>query len=260
MYLDFHFSNTWADPEHQTTPKAWESYGVDDLATAVQNYTETVMNSFNSADIPIQIVSIGNEITAGLLWPVGDIRTDSGPSNVAKLLHAASAGVKSSYFTPQPKIMIHLDNGWEWSTQQWWYDAVLGESVLTTDDFDMQGVSYYPFYNEEATLDALRTSLTNMKTQYGKDVLVVETNWPQSCPDPEYAFPSDASDIAYTPARQKLWMKNVASAVEDAGGNGVFYWEPAWLDNAALGSSCADNLMFANNGHALKSMEVFGSI
>lgn len=260
VYLDFHFSETWADPSDQTTPTAWQGYGVDDLATEVQNYTQSVMNSFQSAGIPLSIVAIGNEITAGMLWPIGEMSESSGPSNLATLLHAASAGIKASRLTTQPKILIHLDNGWDWDTQEWWYDTVLGEGPLSASDYDIQGVSYYPFYNEDATLASLKSSLTSMKSKYGKSVMVVETDWPTSCPDPAYTFPSDATSIPFSAAGQTTWMKDVASAVEDAGGSGIFYWEPAWLDNAALGSSCANNLMFGSNGQALDSMEVFHSV
>jgi len=65
VYLDIHFSDTWADPSHQTTPAAWAGYGIDDLANEVYNYTKSAMNSFQAAGLPLAMVSIGNEITAG---------------------------------------------------------------------------------------------------------------------------------------------------------------------------------------------------
>jgi arabinogalactan endo-1,4-beta-galactosidase len=116
IYLDFHFSDTWADPSDQTTPSAWQGYGVDELATEVQNYTKSVMNSFSSAGIPLSIVSIGNEITAGMLFPTGEMSETDGIYNLATLLHAASAGIKASDLATKPKILIHLDNGWSKST------------------------------------------------------------------------------------------------------------------------------------------------
>ncbi|KAF7195766.1 Arabinogalactan endo-beta-1,4-galactanase [Pseudocercospora fuligena] len=257
IYLDFHFSDTWADPSHQTTPSAWSSYDIDDLAYAVYNYTLATMNSFQSSSIPLSLVSIGNEITAGMLWPLGS--TDN-PYNLARLLHSASAGIKDSKISPQPKILIHLDNGWDYDTQEWWYDTVLCEGPLTSSDYDVQAVSYYPFYNSAATLASLKSSLSSMKNKYGKEVMVVETNWPQSCPNPKYSFPSDTTSIPFSAAGQTTWMKDVASAVSGAGGNGIFYWEPAWLDNAGLGSSCDNNLMFDSSGKALSSLAVFGSL
>lgn len=236
IYLDMHFSDTWADPSHQATPAAWASYGIDDLANQVYEYTMSVCNSFASASIPLAIVSIGNEITSGMLFPLGELSNSGGAYNTARLLHSASAGIKDSNLATKPLIMIHLDNGWSYSTQQTWYDNILGQGPLLSTDYDVQGVSYYPFYSSSAKLASLKSSLTSMKAKYGKQVMVVETDWPSSCPSPAYAFPSDTTSIPFSPAGQITWMEDVASEVVAAGGNGLFYWEPAWIDNAALGS------------------------
>ena len=215
------------------------------------------MNAFQSAGLPLSLVSIGNEITAGMLWDLGSTDT---PANLARLLHSASAGIKDSTITVQPQILVHLDNGWNYDTQEWWYDLVLAEGTFTSDDYDVQAVSYYPFYNEDATLASLKSSLTSMKSKYGKEIMVVETNWPQTCTSPAYDFPSDTTAIPFSAAGQMTWLKDVAAAVEAASGTGVFYWEPAWLDNAGLGSSCENNLMFDDAGQALSSLAVFSSL
>lgn len=157
--------------------------------------------------------------------------------------------------------MIHLDNGWDWGTQEYWYDTVLGEDLLLPSDFDIMGVSYYPFYNSAATLASLKSSLTNMASNWGKSLVVAETDWPTSCPDPAYKFPSDASSIPFSAAGQTTWVEDVAQVVSGvSGGAGLFYWEPAWIDNANLGSSCANNLMVSSLGEALSSLAVFSSI
>jgi len=259
VYLDFHFSDTWADPGHQTTPSAWKNYDIDDLSYALYNYTKDTMDSFHRSSLSLSLVSIGNEITNGLLWPLGQ-QSVNGFSNIARLLHSASAGIKDSSISPKPLIMIHLDNGWNWGTQQWWYDGVLSQGVFSASDYDVQGVSYYPFYGSGALLSSLETSLANMKKRYGKMVMVVETDWPLSCPNPKYPFPADTKAIPFSAVGQSSWMKVVASDVETAGGDGVFYWEPAWLDNANLGSSCSNNLMFDNQGKVLSSLAVFQQI
>ena len=260
IYLDFHFSNTWADPTDQATPSEWASYDITDLTWALYNYTLATMNSFQSAEIPLAIVSIGNEITDGLLYPLGDMSDSGGAYNAASLLHSAAWGIKDSDLSAQPLIMVHLDNGWDWATQEWWYETILGEGPFLETDFDVHSVSYYPFYNSEATLASLKTSLTDLKALYGKEVMVVETNWPTSCPDPAYAFPSDTTSIPLSAAGQTTWMKDVAAEITAAGGNGLFYWEPAWIDNPNLGSSCANNLMVSSSGEALSSLAGFASI
>jgi len=257
IYLDLHFSDTWADPGHQTTPSGWPS-DIDDLAWEVYNYTLAVSNAFSAASLPVSIISIGNEITNGFLWPLGAL---SNYANIARLLHSASAGIKDSSLSTIPKIMIHLDNGWDWSTQEWWYKTMLAAGELVLSDFDIMGVSYYPFYNSDATLANLKTSLTNMASTWGKGLIVAETNWPTSCPSPADSFPSDASSIPFSAAGQTTWVEDVAKVVAGvSGGEGLFYWEPAWLDNANLGSSCANNLMFSSSGEALSSLAVFKSI
>lgn len=263
IYLDFHYSDNWADPGKQVVPAAWKSLSRDALIKQVYDYTKNVMDTFQKNSIPLSIVSIGNEITPGLLFPIGQLSKSDGPKNVAALLKSASNAIKESTISPKPKIMIHLDNGWKWDTQQWWYDTVLGSGGgLTASDYDIQGVSYYPFYNSGATLAALSSSLNNMVKKYGKEVQVVETNWPTSCPNPSTAFPSDTKSIPFSVDGQIQWMKQVASKVTGAGskGTGLFYWEPAWIDNAGLGSSCAWNLMVTNAGQDMGSFSVFGQI
>ncbi|GAQ11110.1 probable arabinogalactan endo-beta-1,4-galactanase A [Aspergillus lentulus] len=260
VYLDLHFSDTWADPSHQTTPSGWSTNDIGTLTWQVYNYTKEVCDTFASNGIDVSIVAIGNEIRNGLLWPLGK---PNNYANIANILHSAAFGVKDSTLSSKPKIMIHLDNGWDWSAQKFFYDSVLSSGGnLVRSDFDLIGVSYYPFYNPAATLSALTTSLKNLRSTYSKDVLVVETDWPVSCPNPAYAFPSDLKDIPFSEAGQKTFVQRVANVVaQTPGGIGLYYWEPAWVQNAGLGSSCADNLMVDwRTDQARTSLSVFGAI
>ncbi|OJJ47490.1 hypothetical protein ASPZODRAFT_93971 [Penicilliopsis zonata CBS 506.65] len=259
IYLDLHLSDTWASPSEQTTPSGWSTTDIDTLTWQLYNYTKLVCDEFAANDLQIDLISIGNEISAGLLWPLGS--TDS-YYNIASLLHSGAWGVKDSTQTTTPKIMIHLNNGWEWELQEYFYSTVLAEGPLLTTDFDVMGVSFYPFYSDEATLTALQSSLTDMYSTWGKDILVVETNWPYSCPDPEYAFPSDLTDIPFSAAGQTEFMEQLAAVVKDVtGGEGLYYWEPAWVGNADLGSSCADNLLVSSDTDEVRSsMAVFADI
>ncbi|KAI0143605.1 glycoside hydrolase family 53 protein [Xylariaceae sp. FL1272] len=239
VYLDLHFSDTWADPAHQTIPSGWPT-DLSSLTWTLYNYTLDVSNSFASAGITPSIISIGNEITDGLLWPTGEYTNFY---NVASLLHSAAYGIKDSNLATQPSIMIHTDNGWNWDTQEWFWSSVLEQGPLLTTDFDMMGVSYYPI---------------NMANTWGKQLVVAETDWPTSCPSPSHAFPSDLQSIPFSAAGQTTFVQKVAATVA-AVKNGVG-WEPAWVDNAALGSSCSSNTMFAYPGTELSSMAVFSTI
>ncbi|KAF2839298.1 glycoside hydrolase family 53 protein [Patellaria atrata CBS 101060] len=258
IYLDFHYADDWADPGKQPTPAAWRNYNIDDLTWKIYNYTKEVMDGFQSNGLALPIVSIGNEIRNGLLWPLGKL--DQNPYNTARLLHSASAAIKDSTISPKPRIMLHIDNGWDWGLQQWWYDTVLKQGPLVASDYDIQGVSYYPFYNEKATLASLQSSLRQMKSKYNKAIQVVETNWPTSCSNPSRPFPADVKNIPFSVEGQRQWMQKVAAATSAAGGEGLFYWEPAWIDNAGLGSSCGWNLMVDNQGRDMGSLNVFQQI
>lgn len=284
VYLDLHFSDTWADPTNQAIPSGWPTavsdlacklstkplpveacrklIGVSNvvLAGTLYNYTMEVSNAFASAGITPKIISIGNEISDGLLFPTGNYDTN-GFGNIATLLHSAAWGIKDSDLSAQPLIMVHLSNGWDWSLQEWFYEGLLGTGTFTTDDFDVMGVSYYPFYDADATLASLKSSLTNMASKWGKDIMIAETNWPVSCPSPAYSFPSDTTSIPISAEGQSTWLKQLTTILDAvSNANGLFYWEPAWVDNAGLGSSCSDNCMFEYAGTARSSLSTFASL
>lgn len=219
-----------------------------------------VSNAFAAADITPDIIAICNECSDGVLYPTGSYE-ENGFEPIAALLHSAAWGIKDSDLTTQPKIMIHLPNGWDYDLQSWFYDGLLAVGTFLDTDFDVMGVSYYPFYSASATLSALKSSLTNMASAYGKEIIVAETDWPTQCESPEYDFPSDASHIPFSADGQTTWLQDIADVVEAVdGATGVFYWEPAWLDNAALGSSCEYNTMFSTKGEALSSLAGLGAL
>lgn len=115
--------------------------------------------------------------------------------------------------------------------------------------------------NSAATLSSLKTSLTNMASTYGKELIVAELDWPTQCSSPAYQFPSDLKSIPFSAEGQTTFVQQVASVVASVSkGAGLFYWEPAWMNNQGLGSSCESNTMFAWPGTALSSLSVFSTI
>jgi len=239
LYVDLHYSDTWADPAHQTPPASWPT-DLAGLTKTIYSYTQNVVSTFKNNGLNIDIISIGNEIRVGLLWPLGKTPNYD---NIAQLLKQASAGVKAGGASPTPKIMIHLDNGWSWSEQQSFYDGLLKSGVFTLNDFDIQGVSFYPFYGTSATLKNLNSSFAQMVGKYKKDVIVAETDWPVSCA----GGPALSENIPVSVAGQIQWVQDIANVVKSVPGGrgkGIFYWEPAWFSNANLGSGCKDAVLF----------------
>ncbi len=65
LYLDIHYSDFWADPQHEDTPAAWQGQDLTQLASTVESYTHDVIAAFAAQGTPVDMVSIGNEIRTG---------------------------------------------------------------------------------------------------------------------------------------------------------------------------------------------------
>ncbi|ETW76651.1 glycoside hydrolase family 53 protein [Heterobasidion irregulare TC 32-1] len=251
LIVDLHYSDTWADPGHQSIPSGWPTT-LSGLNTQIYTYTKDVVKQFSDQGTPIDILQVGNEINNGLLWPVAEISVN-GINPVSQLLHSAINGAKS---VASPKILIHLANGWDWSGLSSFFSGVFIQGALATSDVDIIGVSFYPFYDSGATLAALKSSLTNLANTYGKPIVVAETDWPVSCSGVSLTEPS----IPVSVAGQLTWItdiKNVLSGLPKGLGQGIFYWEPGWIGNAALGSACSDNLLVSSSGATRSSINIF---
>src|SRR5580658_390506 len=125
--LDLHYSDTWADPGKQFTPHAWAGMSHDQLVKAVFAYTRDTIAAFRSAGVLPDMVQVGNEITAGILWPDG--RLPGNWDNLADLLKAAIAGVDAGAAVgtndnPHPRIMIHIDRGGDVEATRYFFDKL----------------------------------------------------------------------------------------------------------------------------------------
>ncbi|KDQ58683.1 glycoside hydrolase family 53 protein [Jaapia argillacea MUCL 33604] len=260
VYVDLHFSDSWADPGKQYIPAAWPT-NLTGLIPTIHNYTRDLVTAFAEQGTPITFIAIGNEINSGILWPVGEISV-SGFTPLSQLLHSAATGVRAA-LSPPPKIMIHLANGWDWGGVSWWYNGTLDASIaggLTLADIDTMGFSFYPFYGTTATLENLKESMGNVSTLYHKDFMVVETDWPANCTGTALSEPTVPISIQ----GQETWVSDIRNVLLEvdsispvAKALGICYWEPGWIGNAALGSSCADNLLVTPTGAMRMSMDMF---
>ena len=215
--LDFHYSDTWADPAHQTIPAAWASMDHAQLVTAVHDYTRDVIIHLRTNDAMPDMVQIGNEIICGMLWPDGNPCSGGSWSNLADLINAGIDGVDAGRGAePMPEIMIHIDRGGNWGSTQWFFNNLLAQGV----EFDVIGQSFYPEWH--GTLDNLTNCLNNTAGRYPHDIVVAEAG--------DYYTGSGK-----TPESQKAYLEEVIQRVQDTPdgkGKGVFYWEPTWVWNA----------------------------
>ena len=259
--LDFFFSDTvlsplwtrkkqqlltsiqWTDPTHQAIPSTWPT-DVVSLSSTIRKYVSSSLQAFSDAGVDLSIVALGNEITTGFLFPAGKI-SNNDFTTFAMLLAAARSGVADavSAGVVQPKVLLHLDDGWNKDTQLWWYKSLIATGSVVAADFDIIGVSFYPFYSTQATLANLQSSLNSLASTYNKPVMVVETDWPVSC---DGVTLSDTS-IPVSAAGQSEWVADILSVLNQVPselGQGLFYFEPAYINNTALSSKCKDVLLF----------------
>lgn len=162
--LDFHYSDTWADPGKQFTPAAWQGLSNDALADRIYEYTRDVVKRFMDEDAAPEMVQIGNEIHNGFVWPQGKL--PGSPETFGTLLRRASEGVRNA--APNIKIMVHPALGGDNRRSVAFFDLVLSHDVV----FDVIGQSYYPEHH--GTLDDLRNNLTDLAKRYRRPIVVVE--------------------------------------------------------------------------------------
>jgi arabinogalactan endo-1,4-beta-galactosidase len=278
VLVDFHYSDTWADPGKQTIPAAWKDMSAAQMTTALYDYTEGVMRALKRARVTPYAAQIGNEINSGMLWPLGqtwDVDPNDGVTgaqwdNLAAFLTAGHDAVKA--VSPTTKTILHLtniNNGI--GSLTWWLDAITEHHV----PYDLIGLSYYGYWH--GTLADLQSAVTTLSAKYDKDVLVVETAYPftlEDNPDPAWENTIDqpselVTGYPATPEGQAANFRAVQDVVAAASGGrglGAVYWEPAWTDIAGNGWDPADptsgnawenQAMFDYNDEELSAMNDF---
>lgn len=189
--LDFHYSDTWADPGKQYTPADWRKDNFRQLKTQVYQYTESVIQALKDQGTPPDMVQIGNEINHGILWPDGNI---SHPDSLAALLKEGIAAVKK--VDPSIQIMLHIADGGQNAESRSFLDKMLARGV----HFDIIGESYYPQWH--GTLEQLKDNLTDLAKRYRQKIVVVE-----------YSM-------------HKKEVNNIVFTLPENKGLGTFIWEP----------------------------------
>jgi arabinogalactan endo-1,4-beta-galactosidase len=260
LLLNFHYSDTWADPKQQTKPKAWENMPFEELKQTVQSYTASVIEAFKKENVLPDIVQIGNEITPGMLWPDGKVSEKQDNEiqweKFCSLLKAGIAGVRSAAPDANLKIMIHVDQGGKKSVTQWFFSKINKYQV----PYDIVGVSYYPWWH--GTIKDLKENLNYIATELKKDVVVVETAYPHT-KDVDWHGHPPAGKLQFplTPKGQYDMLRKVTKALletPDKRGIGVFYWFPESVPVAKQHTWMAGaSALFDSKGNALPGIHAF---
>jgi arabinogalactan endo-1,4-beta-galactosidase len=233
IMIDFHYSDSWADPGKQVKPAAWASHSFSQLLDDVYNYTQQVMTDLKSAGIYPEWVQVGNEINPGILLPDG---SSSNLGNLAQLIDKGYDAVKS--VSPKTLVIVHLANGYDNAGFRWFFDGF----TLNGGKMDVIGLSFYPYWDKKNYKDdsnELSANMNDISSRYKRPVMVVETGGTDTAVNDTYNM--------IISALEKV------RAVPDGKGLGVLYWEPegafSW---SGYGLSC-----WGSDGKPTKALDAF---
>ncbi len=206
IMIDFHYSDSWADPGKQNKPAAWAGHSFSQLLNDLYNHTFDVLDTLKSIGVKPEWVQVGNEITWGMLWPDGS--TTNWPQ-LGQLLNKGYDAVKA--VDSSIKVIVHIDQGNNNSRFRTFFDNARNQGVR----YDIIGASYYPYWlgtDYTITINSLGVNLNDMVLRYGKEVMVVEVGG-------DYTLVQNTYDMLVAVIDKVI-------AVPDNKGLGVIYWEP----------------------------------
>lgn len=229
LMLDFHYSDTWADPAKQWTPKAWENLNDGQLNEKIYEYTKDALQQMKDAGAEPDFIQTGNEISYGMLWGkegssnlktcyTGNKYVEANWSRFTTLL--SNAGKACREVCPNAKIILHTERVAKKDVMTHFYDKMEDADI----DYDIIGLSYYPIYH--SNMSTLETAINTLETRYSdKDIMVVEVgaaySWLPGDKDytPDYAA-SESGQKQFTD--DLITMLNKHDKVI-----GLFWW---WMD------------------------------
>ena len=239
LMVDFHYSDSWADPGKQPKPAAWASYTQDQLVQAVKTYTTDILTTLKDSGVVPEWVQVGNETNDGMLWPAntgdaGGRITVNGAAKFAALVQSGSQAAKS--VDPSALVVVHVSNGWDNGLFRWVFDSLKAKGA----SWDVVGMSVYPDSSNWRTQAAqVLANMNDMVSRYGKKVVVSEVGFAMSQSDTSYNL-------------LKLLVSNTKSVANGAG-LGVFYWEP----EAYYGWQGYQLSAFDDSGKPTKALNAF---
>ena len=257
--IDFHYSDSWADPGKQIKPAAWAHLDFSHLTEAVEAYTRQVIGALVAQGTPPSMVQIGNEIGAGMLWPDGQVGTKDPQqwAHLAALLKAGVDGAREGAHGLPVIVMLHLQFGGDNAAAHWWLDHLLPYHV----PFDAIGLSYYPFWHGH--LDVFRANIDELADYYHRNIYVVETAYPWTAHHQGFSeiLSKLEPGLPATPAGQAAFVARVMTIIREVPGGrgrGLLYWAPMWISTPQQGVPWDTLATFDDGGNALPSVDVVG--
>jgi arabinogalactan endo-1,4-beta-galactosidase len=262
VLLDLHYSDSWADPGQQATPRSWQNLPATVLQDSVYQYTRRVLRVLADQQATPDLVQVGNEINGGMLWPQGRIQLPADYPALASLLRRGLQAVTDA--DPQRRIrtVVHFAGP---GGANYFFEQLARQNVA----YDVQALSYYPQFHGRS-LVTLSQQLTALVNRYQKDLLLVETAYPFTLGWNDYTHNSvgqaDQLIPGYdaTPAGQQAYLlalRRLIKDLPDGHGLGFCYWAPDWVafkgPTATDGSAAENQALFDFANAGLPALEAF---
>ena len=224
IMLDFHYSDTWADPGKQFTPARWQHcQNVDELADSVYAYTRYCLTTLKNTGIEPEMIQVGNEITNGMLWPTAHV-DPTGDENWDNLIALLKAGVRACReVVPSARLIIHTEKAGSWPVTKAYYDKLDAASV----DYDVIGLSYYPMWH--GTIANLGATLDSIGARYPKrEVMIVEAAYYYQHDGKSWGGDEDFSQCppGTIAGQQQFTRELVDELLKHFNVKGLFWWYP----------------------------------
>jgi arabinogalactan endo-1,4-beta-galactosidase len=223
MLIDFHCSDFWTDPGKQQAPKAWKTYTLEEKEEALADFITDSLGKIRATGAKISMVQVGNETNNGFIG-------ETDVANICALFNAGSEAIRA--FDSSIKVVIHVTNP-EKSYMTTWAKNLDTYNV----NYDVLATSYYPSWH--GTLANLKSQMETVKNTYKKEVMVAETSYAYTLEDTDghdnTIREGNADEMMcetqypFSAQGQASFLSALINTVNEAGGLGVFYWEPAWI-------------------------------
>ena len=264
LILDFHYSDTWADPAKQWTPAAWVSLTDEQLYEKIYEYTKDALTQMCDAGATPDFIQPGNEISYGMLWGAYNASASSlkkcyvnSSANWDRFTTLLENAIKACReVCPDAKVILHTERVQQTNVLSNFYTKMKNANI----DYDIIGLSYYPAWH--GNLATLESALNAMTTAFpDKDIMIVETGYSYAWAIPGTSF--DYSSVyPYTDAGQNSYTVDLISLLNKYDNvKGLFWW---WMEYNANGTSLSGwynaPLFDSRNGRAtaaLSSLKTF---
>ena len=286
IMLDFHYSDFWADPGKQFIPKSWAHLNLDGLVQKVYDYTRETLITIANHGITLSYIQVGNEITNGMLWPLGHLneQPDGSRTNYENLIKLLNAGVTACReITPKSSLILHLEKSYD----QVIYNEFFTQMANAQVDYDIIGYSYYPYWH--GTFEQFYANVDFCK-KFGKRQMVVELGYAFTAEDyikhehggAHLVVSNDnletlgfMQEYPISPEGQKRFTENFLRLAKQHGIEAVCWWEPLWIpgegicwasdagkeyiksDNPSNRNEWANQCLFDYNGVKLPAFDAF---